>query len=238
MPTTRAAGQHWWCLLSISLLALSGVARGQEAPPTRTLLVKAVPQYVVVSGYWLEAEQLWKQHPEQSFAVIAQLYAGPTGQPNSETFASSSFSSDRNRQVRGAGLQVQHRLYLAPAFATDYPSGWYVSYGPHFQRFALSHEGLGWKEVEGPNGALVYELRNGHHTETINRYGGSVQLGYQAPLPPGPVFLDLYVGFGWRESQSRGDSWKINSRYRSGSSNYGHEGFYFPAGIKIGVALH
>jgi hypothetical protein len=201
------------------------------------LLVKVVPQYVVVSGYWLEAERNWKQHPTQSFAVTAQAYAGPTGNPNGDVSIANIFSPDQNRQVRGAGLQVHHRLYLDPAYSTDYPSGWYVSYGPHFQHFALSHEGLGWEVVEGPNGAPVYELRNGRHTEIINRYGASVQLGYQAPLPPGPVFLDLYVGAGWRESQSRGGSWKTSSRYRSGASNYGHEGFYFPAGFKIGVAL-
>ncbi|MBO0356417.1 hypothetical protein J0X19_00530 [Hymenobacter sp. BT186] len=237
MPATRAGHHCQWLLLPALLLGIAGGAQGQSAPPTRTLLLKAVPQYVVVSGYWLEAEQSWKQHPNQSFAVTAQAYAGPAGNPNGNILIDNPFSPDQNRQVRGAGLQVHHRLYLDPAFSTDYPSGWYVSYGPQFQHFALSYDGLGWEEVEGPNGAPVYELRNGRHTETINRYGGSVQLGYQAPLPPGPVFLDLYVGFGWRESQSRGDSWKTSSRYSSGSSNYGHEGFYFPAGIKIGVAL-
>jgi len=230
--------RRWYLPLLALLLGLTGAAKAQSPSGTRTLLVKAVPQYVVVSGYWLEVEQRWNQHPQQSFTITPQLYAGPAGQPNVSTnpyFYPS--PSDQNPRVKGAGVQVQHRWYLSNPPATTYPAGLYVSYGPHFQRFAVSYDGLGWQQVDGPNGVPVYELRNGRHTETINRYGGTVQVGYQAPLPPGPVFLDLYVGTGWRESQSRSNSVRIGSRYRSGPSDYGHEGFYFPAGFKIGVAL-
>jgi hypothetical protein len=235
MWTAHALRHRGRLLLLPLLLGLSGMAQGQNTNAPRTWLVKATPQYVVVGGYWLEVEHRWNQHPRQSFTITPQLYAGPTGQPNASIMTSP--STDQNQQVRGAGLQVQHRWYLEDNLPMAYPTGFYVSYGPHFQHFAVSYDGMGWEQVEGPNGLPLYEYRNGHHTETINRYGANVQLGYQAPLPPGPVFLDLYVGAGWRESQSRANSARIGSRYRSGSSDYGHEGFYFPAGFKIGVAL-
>lgn len=218
----------------LPLLVLALVARGQTPSPDLGLLLKMTPQYVVVGGYWLEVEQRWNQHPRQSFLVAPQVYAGPVGRPNQQH--TDFLGTDESEKVRGAGLQVLHRWYLSES-KTAYPSGLYVSYGPSFQHLAVSRQGMGWKEVTGPTGLPLLEYRYGRHTETINRYGATAQLGYQAPLLPGRVFLDLYAGLGWRESQSRTNSRPVSSRYRLGTSDYGHQGFYFPAGVKIGVAI-
>ncbi|HEX8425518.1 hypothetical protein [Hymenobacter sp.] len=230
MEAARLRCRALW-LLPLLLLCWPAGVQAQDAATRRTLLLKVTPQYVVVSGYWLEVEKSWNQHPNQSFVFTPQVYAGPAGQPNA-----SKPSIEPERTVRGAGLQVQHRWYLSATQAA-YSSGVYVSYGPHFQHFAVSYEGQGWEQVEGPNGLPYLEYRSGRHTESINRYGGTVQMGYQAPLHPGRVFLDLYAGIGWRASTSRDGSVALTSQYRSGTSDYGHEGFYFPAGVKIGVAL-
>ena len=221
------------CLILGCLLLRVAGAAAQESPFQRNLLLKAAPQHLVVSGYWLEVEKRWTQQTRHSLVITPQLYAGPTGQPDVEA---ASRRIARNESVRGAGLQVQHRWYISAAEAV-YPAGLYVSAGPVFQHFAVSRYEQGWTEVIDPTGLPRYEYRDIRRTETINRYGASAQLGYQAPLPPGRVFLDLYAGVGWRISQSRDDSGRTSSRYQSGPSDYGHEGFYIPAGFKIGVAL-
>lgn len=232
MHTIRLLSWGKW-LLPLLTLSVAVRAQGQDALPSRTLLIKLTPQYVVVSGYWLEVEKSWNQHPRQSLTVTPQVYAGRVGQPNARTAPS---ITDPKETVRGAGVQVQHRLYLTNS-KVNYPAGLYVSYGPNFQHFSLSGRQIGWIEVQGPTGLPQYEYSNGPRPETINRYGATAQVGYQAPLQQGRIFLDFYAGVGYRESTSRSGSEKIESQYRTGSSDYGHEGLYFPAGFKIGLAL-
>ncbi|WP_375417619.1 hypothetical protein [uncultured Hymenobacter sp.] len=222
-------------LLALSL-PLSPAAQGQEAPGQRApLLLKITPQYVVVSGYWLEVERSWRQHPGQSFTLTPQLYAGPAGHPDAATpYYQSALTPER--RVRGAGLQAQHRIYLKTGPAATYPTGLYASYGVSFQHFAVSYAGQGWQEVQDPNGLPYLELRRSRHTETTSRYGATGQAGYQVPLGA-RVLLDVYAGLGWRTGQSRSEAGPVRSQYRSGPSDYGHLGLYFPAGFKIGVAL-
>ena len=225
--------------LLLALLLQSSVgARGQQAAVRQPLLLKITPQYLILSGFWLEVERGAGRRAGQSFTFTPQLYAGAAGHPDAETVPTSYFptTSEPKRTVRGAGLQVLYRRYLKPG-QTAYPAGLYASYGAGFQHFALSYDGPGWQIVADPNGLPYIEYRTSHHTETINRYGATAQLGYQAPLAAGRVFLDLYAGLGWRTGQSRSEVGPTGSQYRAGPSDYGHVGWYFPAGIKIGVAL-
>ena len=227
-PALRWRG--FWLLLA--LLSIRLTAGGQSLPSNRALLVKFAPQHVVTSGYWLEVEQQRLRQPRQSFILTPQLYSGPAGRPDEDRGPN---ALNQDESVRGAGVQAQHRLYVLPSKAAAYPAGLYVSYGPHLQYFQMTFHRSGWKEVEGPGGLPYYEYGPVAFTEKITRYGGSVQVGYQAPLPPGPVFLDLFVGVGWRQSHANSEF--EGSQYRSGPSDYAHRGFYFPAGVKIGVAL-
>ncbi|MBC6988883.1 hypothetical protein [Hymenobacter sp. BT491] len=216
-----------------SALLLAGLSTGihaQAQVPGRSLAVKFVPQHLVMSGYWLELESQRREHPLQSFTVTPQFYHGPVGHPDG-----AANSLNENPSVRGFGVQGQHRFYLRAPTKTSSPAGLYVSYGPHFQHFQVGFERTGWHEVQGPNDLPYYEYGPKHFTETINRYGADVQLGYQAPLLPGPVFFDVYVGAGLRQSNSKSSFGTV--QYRSGSSNYGARGLYFPAGVKVGVAL-
>lgn len=214
------------------LVGLGGSAWAQSPQPKRFLAVKAVPQQLVMGGYWLEVEYGRRAHPRQSFTLTPQFYHGAVGRPDVET--STAYSPNREESVRGLGLAVQHRLYIGGA-KTNYPSGWYVSYGGHFQHFQMRFQRPGWHEVEGPNGLPLTEYGLVHYTETINRYGVAAGLGYQAPLPPGRVFLDVYAGVGVRQSHSQSPF--ADSQYRSGGSDYAHRGVYFPAGLKVGVML-
>ena len=216
-------------LLELGLLGLSYTAGGQNLPPSRSLALKVTPQHLILSGYWLEAELPRLRQPHQSFTFTPQVYRGPTGSPDNGPSPQA-----EDESVRGFGLQGQHRFYVLPAKAA-YPAGLYVSYGPQVQIFKLERRGEGWREVPGPGDLPYLEYGPVRSTSTITRYGALAQLGYQAPLQPGPVFLDLYVGLGWRYSHT--DAGSTDATYRAGSSDYGHKGFYVPAGVKVGLAL-
>jgi hypothetical protein len=222
------------------LLGASLLAKSQSSAPSNALIVKAVPQYVVVSGYWVEVEQQRQQHPRQSFTLTPQLYLGTLGHPDGPRYSAYSYWPQvemprENERVRGFGLQGQHRFYLKDSQRAPYPTGFYVSYGPHLQIFQIVYDKRQWQEVQKPDGITYYEFSLKQHTATINRYGASVQVGYQAPLLPGRVSLDLYAGVGLRQSSS--DDSRTESQYRTGRSDYAHRGWYFPGGVKVGVAL-
>ncbi|SMB87971.1 hypothetical protein SAMN00120144_1119 [Hymenobacter roseosalivarius DSM 11622] len=227
-PPAPRWGGLW---LALALLSFSLRAGGQNLPVLNASSLKFAPQHVVMSGYWLEVEHQRARHPQQSLTLTPQLYYGPTGRPDG---ARSANPLNEDESVRGFGVQGQHRFYVVPARAA-FPAGLYVSYGPHFQHFLMTFHRSSWREIQGPGNLPYYEYGPVRFTEKIIRYGGSMQVGYQAPLPPGPVFIDLFMGLGWRQSHS--NSAIEGRQYRSGSSNYGHQGFYFPAGVKIGVAL-
>ncbi|WP_324671320.1 hypothetical protein [Hymenobacter sp. GOD-10R] len=222
------------------LLSASLLAKSQTLAPSNSLIVKVVPQHLVMSGYWVEVEQQRQQHPRQSFTLTPQLYLGTLGHPNGPRSYPYVYWPQvdvprENERVRGFGLQGQHRFYLKDSQRAPYPTGFYVSYGPHLQIFQIVYDKRQWQEVQ-KSGLTYYEFGLKQHTATINRYGASVQVGYQAPLLPGRVSLDLYAGVGLRQSSSTSAS--AESRYRSGRSDYAHRGWYFPGGVKVGVALH
>ena len=75
-PTWRGAG------LVLALLLGGPVAGHAQQAPRPFWAVKTVPQYVVVSGFWLEVERGLRRHPRQSFTLAPQLYHGPAGRPN------------------------------------------------------------------------------------------------------------------------------------------------------------
>ncbi|MFD1871146.1 hypothetical protein [Hymenobacter bucti] len=223
------------CLLSrgLACLALGLLGGPASAQAPGGWAIKATPQHLVLSGYWLEAEHARPGHPAQTLTLGPQLYWGPAGRPD--------VPADLNRPrynevVRGAGLQGQHRFYLsAPGASHSFATGFYLGYSPQVQFFRL-HFGRNdqWHEEPGPGGLpyLVYgPLR---YRETVLRYGVAAQAGYQLALASWAL-LDVYAGVGVRKSYSWSDFGE--SQFRSGPSDYAHQGVYFPAGFKLGVAL-
>lgn len=221
-------GRSWLAAAGLGLLGLPALA---QAPAGWAL--KITPQYVVVSGLWLEAERALAAHPSQSLTAGLQLYAGPTGQP--DVAFDPAAQPSRTGLVRGVGVQAQHRLYLAGAGqGLAGPTGLYLGYGPSVQFFHLSAARTMWHEETTPTGLPYLVYGNVRHHENVLRYGGAVQVGYQW-APVGRLLLDVYAGLGLRESHAWAELGA--SEYRSGPSDYAHRGFYVPAGFKLGLAL-
>ena len=213
-------------------LALLGLRAAAQAPPGWAL--KLAPQHLVVSGLWLEAERPRTGHPRQTFTLGPQLYWGPAGRPDVQFDPG---YINRDRTVRGAGLLGQHRFYVgSETLASSAQSlGLYLGYGPQVQFFRLNFARQ-WREEIGPDGLsyLVFGSVPVPYHETVLRYGAAGHVGYQWALAS-RVLLDVYAGVGLRKSHY----WSTlgESQFRSGPSDYAHEGVYFPAGFKLGVAL-
>ena len=214
--------------LGLALLSLQAAA---QAPATSWSL-KLTPQHLVLSGLWLEAEQTRAGHPSQTFTLAPQLYWGPTGRPDVQ-FTRNTFNHDES--VRGAGLQVQHRFYLTKAaFQHAFPTGFYLGYSPQVQFFRLNFARNEWHEETSPYGLPILVYGGIRYHETVVRYGVAAQAGYQFPLSE-RVLLDVYAGVGVRKSHYWSEF--AESQYQSGPSDYAHEGVYFPAGFKLGIAM-
>ncbi len=213
-------------------LALLGLRASAQAPGAGGAL-KLTPQHLIMSGLWLEAERARAGHPDQTFTLGAQLYWGGAGRPDVPFDPA---DINRDRTVRGGGLLGQHRFYLGTKAASNpaQPLGFYLGYGPQVQVFRLSFSRK-WHEETGPNGLPYLVLGQPvHYHETVLRYGAAGQAGYQFALAK-RVLVDVYAGLGLRKSHS----WSSfgESQFRSGPSDYAHQGLYFPAGFKVGVTL-
>jgi len=224
----QLASVRWAGALGLGLLGLRAAA---QAPAGWAL--KITPQHLVLSGLWLESELPRAGQPRQTFTLGPQLYWGEAGRPDVPFDAA---DINRDRTVRGAGLLGQHRFYLGTKTlaGSAQPLGFYLGYGPQVQFFRLNFMRQ-WHEETGPNGLpyLVFGQPVQYH-ETVLRYGVAGQAGYQFALTS-RVLVDVYAGLGLRKSHS----WSSigESQFRSGPSDYAHQGLYFPAGFKVGVAL-
>ena len=213
-------------------LALLGLRAAAQAPPSWVL--KLTPQHLIVSGLWLEAERPRAGHPRQTLVLGPQLYWGPAGRPD---LPFDPANINRDRTVRGAGLLGQHRFYLGPETLKNaaQPLGFYLGYGLQAQAFRLGFARQ-WREEVGPDGLpyLVLGPTSVPYHETVLRYGVAGQAGYQFACSQ-RVVVDVYAGLGVRKSHYWSEL--SESQFRSGPSDYAHQGLYFPAGFKVGVAL-
>ncbi|GAA4009488.1 hypothetical protein GCM10022408_21990 [Hymenobacter fastidiosus] len=210
-------------------LGYQAAAQSQVSPATkaRGLALKAELTPVLAGGYHLSLEKAWGTSFRHSFSLTPQLYGGPVGE------LTSTLSEGGHDRVRGFGFAGQYRHYLNPQ--PQPLAGVYVAGGPHYQRFRLTFQAREWQAEPGPNGLAYYEYRLRDQVETITRFGAAVVVGKQVFLGESPVFLDLYFGMGWRTTRTT-TSAPTAGRYASGLSDYGHAGFYLPAGVKLGVA--
>lgn len=215
--------------VGLGLLALPAAA--QQAPAGWVL--KMTPQYVVVSGLWLEAERARPAHSHQTYTLGAQVYVGPTGRP--DVAFDPLVRPSHTGTVRGVGVQAQHRFYWPKTGSEQtFPTGLYVGYSPSIQFFHLGFTQNGWHEETSTTGLPYLVYGSMRYYENVVRYGAAGHVGYQWALAS-RVLLDVYTGVGVRKSRY----WSAfsESQFRSGPSDYAHEGVYFPAGFKLGVAL-
>lgn len=217
-------------LIGAGLMVLSGPLAAQSTQPARppSLVLKVNVLQPLVRGYHLEVEQGWRRHPRYSLGLTAQGYYGTV------TALAVQRPLTTDEQVLGYGAELLLRHYL-PGRRPEQLTGFYLAAGPHWQRFNMTFQELGWVEEMQPDGLPLLVNSPMPYTETITRYGGALMAGYQGPLDLGPLVLDFYAGLGWRTAAYR--SALPDSHYRNSRLDYGAGGLYFPIGFKLGIRL-
>lgn len=202
-------------------------AQAPVARPAAAWAIKAAFLPLLADGYHLQAERFFA-NSRHSLCLTPQWYQGRTTAFTSEP------TEGGYGQVRGGGVELQHRIYLGPQ--PERAEGAYVAYGPIWQRFTMDYQAVGsWQQAQAANGLTYYDYRLGNQTETINRWGASAVAGKQLPLLGTPLVLDLYAGLGWRAVRTR--STATPGRFASGLNDYGHHGVFVPVGVRLGWVL-
>lgn len=214
-----------WLFGTATLLSLPLAA--QPSRPA-SLVLKIGALQPLVRGYHLETEKSWRTHPRYSLGLTAQWYHGAV------TNLAVRRPLTVDERVRGYGAELLLRHYL-PGRQPEQLTGFYLAAGPHWQRFRMQFQELGWVEELQPDGLPLLVNTPLPYTETITRYGAAVLAGYQGPLDLGPLVLDFYAGLGWRRASYQ--SMLPGSRYRTSRLDYGASGLYFPIGFKLGIRL-
>lgn len=187
---------------------------------------------LLASGYHFSAQKLLRPTSRHALVATPQWYRGNT------TRLTSRLSPGPDDRVHGYGLEVQHRLYLAPAADAKKPNGIYLAYGAQYQRFRLRFQSYTWGEDLAANGLYYYDFRLRDQQTAIQRYGLNAVVGQQLFLPGTPVFFDMYLGLGYWIAQrsSTVTDPDYNWRYNKNSLDYGYSGSVLRLGLRVGAA--
>ncbi|WP_133257156.1 hypothetical protein [Hymenobacter edaphi] len=221
-----------WALVAGGLLALGGAAWAQApaAPPApgakHGYSVQAGLFPLLARGYHLGAAKLLGPQRRHALVVTPQWYGGRV------QGLTSRISAGAPDHVRGYGLEVQHRIFLGPREVAQ--EGFYVGYGGGYQRFTLDYQAKNWLPELRDDGLTYYEFRLREQQTAIRRYATALVVGGQVFLPDTPVFLDMYLGLGFRWARRRATA--AGWSYERNSLDYGHAGQYTPVGLRVGVA--
>jgi len=125
----------------------------------------------------------------------------------------------------GGGLDVNYKYFL------DARRSFYQAAGLSYTHFNIDYWGMGWDNyVE--DGLQYHAYALDYRTQHINRLGANIIFGYQPPVRKAFLF-DIFWGIAYRHSFSDKDKPSFN-RYMF---SYGHTGFVFLSGVRIGFGL-
>ncbi len=208
------------------LLLKAGPASAQLAPDSARLALKLSVSQLLWRSY--EAEVEYRLSPRLSLALLPRGVAGTLR----HTPAGGTVSS--LDEVRGYGLGLSPRYYVPHTSAGAGLAGLYVGLKAEYQHLRFAYEQLGWGEDQEANGLRYYRYRAREFTETIDRSGGAVALGYQCQVVHPRLRLDFATSLNALRSRSSTDG---NSNYRFNSADYGYSGMFWTANLSLGFVL-
>ena len=147
----------------------------------------------------------------------------------------SSLASTAGDEAHGQALGLGGRYYLKsqPGDGNGL-AGVYVGLKAEYQRLRPLYRIEMWGEDPGSDGLSYYTYRPRSFTETINRFGGVAQLGYQAQLVHPRLRIDVWVSASYLHSRSSAGE---ASRYNSGIFDYAYSGFSPLLGLSLGYVV-
>ena len=206
-------------LLFVSLFLLPFSVWCQEIPEIKknNFGIGLVPQYGIIHGTRIDLDFRLRS-PRQWLIAAPQLY-----------LVTKNSSLWNFNEMSGAGIDVQHRIYLGK---NDIPKGAYFAYGPVFQYFSVKDEGLAAYDFR--EGDVNYIGLNETTLQTkIYKLGGNLIFGYQTLLDE-VVYFDFYLGTGMRFSFDNRKS-GLHSYYNEWWGDLGYSGTLMVGGFRFGV---
>ena len=167
--------------------------------------------------------------PRLSLTLAPRLLAGPVPEFVSLT------ANRAGDEAHGQALDLGGRYYLKtqPSDGNGL-AGVYVGLKAEYQRLRPLYRIEMWGEDPGSDGLSYYTYRPRSFTETINRFGGVAQLGYQAQLVHPRLRIDVWVSASYLHSRSSAGE---ASRYNSGIFDYAYSGFSPLLGLSLGYVV-
>ena len=197
------------------------------APAPARLALKVAVGRLFTQTYELEAE--YALNPRLSLTLAPRLLAGPVPQ-----FVSS-VANRAGDEAYGQALGLGGRYYLKtqPGDGNGL-AGVYVGLKAEYQRLRPLYRIEMWGEDPGPDGLNYYTYRPRSFTETIDRAGGVVQLGYQTRLVHPRLRIDVWVSASYlRSHSSAGEA----TRYNSSQFDYAYSGLSPLLGLSVGYVV-
>lgn len=201
------------------LLLVSVMASGQKADLVKEkhFGIGMVPQYSIINGTRIDFD--YRLPSKNQWLVVApQLYIAGR---NSSLW-------DFN-EMAGAGIEIQHRLFLGEK---SEPKGAYFAYGPVFQFYSVKDDGLASYTFQ-ENQVTYIGLEENTISTLIYKFGGNLIFGYQALISK-TLYLDFYLGTGARFSFDNRKS-GLHSYYNDWWGDMGYSGTLMVGGMRIGI---
>lgn len=201
------------------LILIPVVVSGQEAiiKKDKNFGIGMVPQYSIVNGIRLDLDYRLP-FKNQWLIVAPQLYIAGT---NSNQW-------DYN-EMAGAGIDIQHRLYLGEK---NEPRGAYFAYGPVFRYYSVKDDGLASYNFQEDNTTYI-GLEETTIRTLIFKFGGNLIFGYQALINK-TLYLDFYLGTGARFSFDNQKS-GFHGYYNDWWGDLGYSGTLMVGGMRVGI---
>lgn len=176
-----------------------------------------VPQYAISNGFRIDLD--FKLNEKNHWLIVApQMY-----------LSSKSNLNWNYNSMTGAGLEVQHKIFLQQEFKDINP---YFSYGPVFNYFSVKEDGLEASEFT-ENGGHYIGLEENEITTGIYKFGGNLIFGLYFLIMDN-FYLDSYIGTGIRfsfDNQTTG----LHDYYNDWWGDMGYSGTLMVGGFRFGV---
>lgn len=187
---------------------------------TKSFSLGIVPQYTAINGMRFDLDFRLKNKPNHYLVLAPQVYVSTRGNWDWDY-----------KNMAGAGLELQHKIFLNDVAVKD---AIYLAYGPVFNFFSVTDEGLTVKEFID-NGGNYIGLVEQDMTTNIFKLGGNFLIGVKFTLG-GSLYIDPYIGMGIRfsfDDKTTG----FHGYYNEWWGDMGYSGTLLVGGIRLGVFL-
>ena len=201
----------------------------QAQQSEKLILLKISPQHFAINGMHFELEKQVSATSANSILISPRIYYGSVS-----SILTNRFTPNNNETLFGYGLELGYRIYADKA--EQKPEGFYSAFAANYHRFQFKYPGIENYFYTGEDGLEYIGTREAMVQENVNRYGGSVTMGYQLLLLQDKFVVDVYTGGGVKLSDS--DTRENRSRYSMGAYDYASSKTFFILGVKLGLTLN